>query len=296
MSLRVCVLIPIYNHREHIVPTVRALAAHGLPIFVIDDGSDAATQRVLSMLADEQPLMQLHRLERNRGKGAAVMRGMRAAHAEGFTHALQIDADGQHDPGDLPHFIAGARTNPNAVICGQPIYDETVPKGRLYGRYLTHFWVWVETLSLQIADSMCGYRLYPLQAAIDLMDVQRLPERMDFDTEILVRLYWRDTQVINLLTRVTYPPDGLSHFDMLRDNWRITKMHTRLTLGMLPRIPSLLWRKLKPGTTSSHWSAFTERGGMLGMRIVFWAYRLLGRSVTRALLFPSFFITRSPIP
>ena len=170
MSLRACVLIPIYNHRESIVATVRTLAAHGLPIFVIDDGSDDATQSTLSMLAEDQPLMRLLRLERNRGKGAAVMHGMRAAHAEGFTHALQIDADGQHEPADVPRFIAASQANPQAIVCGKPIYDASVPKGRLYGRYLTHFWVWVETLSFDIADSMCGYRLYPLQAAVDLMN------------------------------------------------------------------------------------------------------------------------------
>lgn len=242
-----CLLIPIYNHKDSIARTVERLHVHQLPIIIVDDGSDAATRAVLAELAANSPEIRLFRLERNSGKGAAVMYGMREALALGYTHALQIDADGQHDTADVPKFIASSRARPEAVICGKPVYDASVPKGRLYGRYITHFWVWVETLSFAIGDSMCGFRLYPLASTCALIDEVTIPTRMDFDIAIVVHLAWRGLRFVNIPTRVTYPSDGVSHFDVLRDNVRITRMHTGLFFGMLPRLPLLLRRKLARG-------------------------------------------------
>jgi glycosyltransferase involved in cell wall biosynthesis len=237
-----CALIPIYNHKDTIVGTVQALRAHGLPVLIVDDGSDAATRAVLDGLA--APGVQVLRLAHNSGKGRAIIAGMLAARDAGYTHALQIDADGQHDVADVPRFLAEGRACPDALVCGQPIYDDSVPRARLYGRYVTHVCVWLETLSFMLRDSMCGYRLYPLEATCAEIDRAPLPARMDFDTEAAVRLIWRGVPVRNLPTRVTYPENGLSHFHMLHDNLRISAMHTRLLLGMLPRAPGLLWRKL----------------------------------------------------
>jgi glycosyltransferase involved in cell wall biosynthesis len=239
-----CALIPIYNHKHTIARTVHALREHGLPVMIVDDGSDAATRDVLDALALESDDIHLLRLSHNQGKGRALTTGLLAARDAGFTHALQIDADGQHDTADAPRFIAEARTHPQAMICGRAVYDDSVPKARLYGRYLTHACVWVETLSLAIDDSMCGYRLYPLQATCAEIARAPLPARMDFDTEAAVRLLWRGVPVRNLSTRVIYPENGLSHFHMLHDNVRITAMHIRLLLGMLPRAPKLLWRRI----------------------------------------------------
>jgi glycosyltransferase involved in cell wall biosynthesis len=136
-----------------------------------------------------------------------------------------------------------AAAHPEAVICGVPQYDASVPKGRLYGRYLTHVWVWINTLSFAIRDSMCGFRLYPLRAVAELAEREPIGQRMDFDTEVLVRLYWRGREVVNLPTPVTYPRDGVSHFDVWRDNLRISRMHARLFFGMLLRAPRLLLRR-----------------------------------------------------
>ena len=130
------------------------------------------------------------------------------------------------------------------VVTGQPVFDTSVPKARLYGRYATHVWVWINTLSFDIRDAMCGFRVYPLAPTLRLFDDVAIGRRMDFDVEVLVRLYWRGLRVVNLPTRVTYPADGVSHFDVLRDNLRISWMHTRLFFGMLPRAPMLLWRKV----------------------------------------------------
>ena len=295
MSFKPCLLIPIYNHGSSIRATVERLSCFKLPIFIVDDGSDTATRSILAELAEEQALVRLFHLPVNGGKGSAVMHGMRKAFKSGFSHTLQIDADGQHNTADVPRFLEHGETNPDAVICGQPIYDDSVPKGRLYGRYVTHFWVWIETLSFAIGDSMCGFRLYPLAATCRLIDRVRLPTRMDFDTAIVVRLVWKGLPFVNIPTRVTYPADGISHFDLWRDNLRITRMHTRLFFAMLPRLPLLLWRKLAGSVNQrQHWSQLAERGSTLGLRIVFACYRLLGERATRLLLYPIvgyFFLT-----
>lgn len=239
-------VIPCYNHPQTIGLMVDAVRAHGLKVVVVDDGSDAACAQVLDELAAVHgPGMALLRLDHNQGKGGAMMAGLRHALSLGYTHALQIDADGQHDTDDAPRFVAEAQAHPQAMICGRAVYDDSVPRARLYGRYLTHVCVWMETLSLAIDDSMCGYRLYPLTETCAEIARAPLPARMDFDTEIAVRLCWRGVPVRNLPTRVIYPENGLSHFRMLRDNLRITAMHARLLLGMLPRAPALLRRQYR---------------------------------------------------
>ncbi|MGF6369629.1 putative LPLAT superfamily acyltransferase [Paraburkholderia sp. RAU6.4a] len=297
MTFAPCIVIPIYNHKDAIGASVAHLAVHGLPIFVVDDGSDAPTQRVLAALALQYAQqMTLLRLPANGGKGAAVMAGLRAARAAGYTHALQIDADGQHDATDVPRFIDAARAEPGAVILGRPVYDDSVPKARLYGRYLTHVWVWIETLSLTIRDSMCGFRLYPLALACELIDSVRLPTRMDFDIEILVRLYWRRAAFRSVPTRVTYAADGVSHFDVLWDNVRISRSHTRLVFGMLWRLPMLLAHKLMPRRGAladaadearpEAWWRIAERGSRLGMSLLALSCKLFGRRFTALWLHP----------
>jgi glycosyltransferase involved in cell wall biosynthesis len=240
-AFRPCALVPIYNHKDTIAAVAGALRSHGLPLLIVDDGSDEATRTVLAGLV--APGVQVIRLPRNRGKGSAMAAGLMAARDAGYSHALQVDADGQHDVNDVPRFLAEGRAHPRALVCGQAVYDESVPRARLYGRYVTHLCVWLETLSFALRDSMCGYRLYPVDETCAEIDCAPLPARMDFDTEAAVRLIWRGVPVRNLPTRVVYPADGLSHFHMLRDNLRISAMHTRLLLGMLPRAPLLLLRK-----------------------------------------------------
>ena len=294
MSPNAVVVIPIYNHKDAIGNTVAHLLIHGLPILIVDDGSNAATQSVLAALTQQYAQhVTLLRLPENGGKGAAVMAGLRAAYAAGYTHALQIDADGQHDAGDVPRFLAAALSAPDAIILGRPVYDESVPKSRLYGRYLTHVWVWIETLSFDIRDSMCGFRIYPLALACKLMDDVALPTRMDFDIEILVRLHWRRARIVTLPTRVTYERGGLSHFDVLWDNIRISKSHTRLVAGMLLRFPMLLvgkclprWRHSSASTTTQGWWRVAERGSQFGMQLLALSCRLFGTRFTSLWLYP----------
>jgi hypothetical protein len=172
------------------------------------------------------------------------MAGLHAAHEQSFTHALQIDADGQHALEDIPRFIAQARARPEALICGRPVFDASMPASRRRGRYLTHVFVWLDTLSFEIRDSMCGFRVYPLAPVVALLKTATLGSRMDFDVEILVRLHWRGLPMRWLDTRVRYPLDGVSHFQLVRDNVRMVALHARLLFGMLLRSPLLICRKL----------------------------------------------------
>ena len=238
------IVIPVYDHERAIAALLARLLGHGVPVLLVDDGSGAGCAATLGNLAAATPgRVSLLRLETNQGKGAAVMAGLREAGRRGHSHVLQIDADGQHDPDDVPAFLAQARATPDAVINGRPRFDASVPRGRLYGRYATHVWVWINTLSFEIVDSMCGFRVYPLAPTLRVIDRARIGRRMDFDTEIIVRLHWAGLRVHNLDTRVTYPGDGVSHFDLWRDNLRISAMHARLFFGMLRRLPRLLARK-----------------------------------------------------
>ena len=240
--MKLGVVIPVYNHGGPVLGVVSALRAHDLPVLLVDDASEPGCAAVLDALA-QQPGVTLERLPVNRGKGGAVMAGLRRAAQLGWTHVLQIDADGQHDTRDVPTFVAAATAAPEQLICGCPIYDDSVPKARLYGRYATHIWVWINTLSFTVRDSMCGFRIYPLAAVLPCMTAKSIGRRMDFDIEIAVRLVWAGVRVTNLPTNVRYPEDGVSHFRALRDNVLISAMHTRLFLGMLWRSPLLLWRK-----------------------------------------------------
>lgn len=279
-----CVVIPCYNHGSTVDGVLERLHRYALPCIIVDDGSAAATKEILEDITSQRQEVTLLRLNQNSGKGGAVMAGLKKAAEQGFSHAVQIDADGQHNIEDLPKLLALANQHPEALISGQPQYDDSIPKSRLYGRWLTHIWVWIETLSTQIKDSMCGFRVYPLASTLALLNSQKIGRYMDFDTEVMVRLYWQGVPSYFVPTKVIYPKDGLSHFDAFKDNVRISKMHTRLVLGMLPRIPSLLSRK-----RHTHWAKQAEIPGLWGMRLMFKIWALLGQRTFSLLLWPVIF-------
>ena len=248
-TFRPWIVVPVFDHEHAIGTTVAQLLPHGVPILLVDDGSRESCACVLRDIATKHAgRVQLLRLAENGGKGAAVIAGMREAAALGGSHVLQIDADGQHDAADVPRFLAEARAHPRAIVNGRPLYDDSVPTGRLVGRYATHVLVWINTLSLAIADSMCGFRVYPLAATLALLDREYVGRRMDFDIEVIVRLHWAGLPIRTVPTRVTYPLDGVSHFRLWRDNARISAMHTRLFFGMLWRLPRLLLRRVSRST------------------------------------------------
>lgn len=239
------ILIPVYNHQDAITSTLENVLAYDIPIVLVDDGSNDECKNVLIALSQQYAeKVHLAHLSINSGKGAAVKKGFNVAFQLGYSHALQIDADGQHDCASIPMFLAKSAKCQQAIINGYPEYDHSVPAMRYYARYLTHVWVWINTLSLTIKDSMCGFRVYPLALITELVNSEKCGDRMSFDTEILVRWLWRDLPIINLATKVHYPENGVSHFQVWRDNALISWMHTRLFFGMLKRLPTLIARKI----------------------------------------------------
>lgn len=282
---RVCAVIPNYNQTHGFEDLVRAIQAMSLPLLIVNDGSDEATTSLISRLAAEFPQVEAIHSLHNGGKGSAVIKGMLHAASAGYTHALQIDADGQHDARDIEKFISASREAPTAVICGTPLFDDSAPTVRLIGRNISQALVWLHTLSFEIRDSMCGFRVYPLASTVALLNSSRIGRRMDFDIEILVRLYWRQVEIKSIPTRVIYPEANTSNYRYFRDNIRITLLHLKLLLMMLLRLPQLLKRK-KDRIKAAHWASIREKGSIHGMRVLIWLYRHVGRWSLRLLLHP----------
>lgn len=241
------VLIPSYNTGPKLVQTVRDARRHWNPVWVVIDGStDASTERLAPLAAGDAGLRVLA-LPRNAGKGAAVLHGIKAARAAGFTHVLTMDADGQHPADLIPQFMAASCAQPAAMILGKPVFDASAPKIRVRGRRISNFFADLETLWAGIGDSLFGFRVYPIAALERVMDETSWMRRFDFDPEAAVRLVWAGVPPINQDAPVKYfRPDegGVSHFHYLRDNVLLTWMHTRLVMGAIFRLPLRLWRAL----------------------------------------------------
>lgn len=246
-GVRACLLIPHFDHVDQFQHLLPALTRIGLPILVVDDASPAAEfSRLEALLQRLAPGSILLRHEQNQGKGGSVMTGLRAAADAAFTHALQIDADGQHDVQSLPKLLDAARAHPGRLICGLPSFGPDISRLRYYSRFLTLYLCWLETLSKEIQDALCGFRAYPLASVMPI--IQRNPpgRRMAFDPEILVRACWAGIPLHYLPVKVNYPENGRSHFRYIHDNLEITQMHVRLIGGMLLRLRLLLprmWRR-----------------------------------------------------
>lgn len=239
-TYRAAVLIPVFDHEAAVGSTLQQVMRYDYPVLLVDDGSGEACRKVLEDLSSRHAeRVSLLRLDVNLGKGGAVKAGFDELRALGFSHAIQVDADGQHEISDLPGFVDASRENPASLVIGCPRFDN-IPLIRYYCRYLTHFWVWVNTLSFVLQDTMCGFRVYPLAAVTEMLASEKCGDRMEFDIEVMVRWVWRNGPVLNLPTQVHYPVDGVSHFQGWRDNLLISWMHTRLFFGMLYRMPEIL--------------------------------------------------------
>jgi glycosyltransferase involved in cell wall biosynthesis len=240
-------IIPVYRHGESAGLLAEKLVSFGLPIIVVDDGNDRETKDCLSLWTAKVPGTVLVRLEKNSGKGGAVMAGLKKAAELGISHALQIDADGQHDAERAHFFLEESRKNPGKVICGYPEYDETAPRSRIIGRKISNFWAAVVTLSGELKDVLCGFRVYPVDAAAGIINNPLIDKRMGFDPEILVRLYWARVFPAYYPVKVSYPEGGVSNFHVVNDNMRISWTFCRLCIGMLLRLPYLLVSKILRG-------------------------------------------------
>ncbi len=246
MSATHLVLIPSYNPGPAVLTTVQAARAQWPVVWVVDDGSNDGSTASLQALAASDPGLHLIVLPRNSGKGAAVLAGLEAAAAAGFTHVLTMDADGQHPAALIPDFMAASQAAPAAMILGKPVFGPEAPALRVNGRKVSNGWANFETLWMGIGDSLYGFRVYPIAPLIRIMRRGRWMRRFDFDPEAVVRLCWAGVQPINKDAPVRYlsaEEGGVSHFRYLRDNLLLTWMHTRLFLGFLGRLPLLLLRR-----------------------------------------------------
>ena len=242
------VLIPSYNPGPRVRETVRAALEQWRPVWVVVDGSTDGSLQQLRAMAVTEPGLSILDLPVNQGKGAAVLHGMYEARAQGYTHALTMDSDGQHAADRIPEFMRTSLAHPSAMVLGCPIFDSTAPRLRVEGRRICNFAVHLETLGAGIADSLYGFRVYPIDALVEVMRKQRWMRRFDFDAESAVRLCWRGVEPINIAVPVRYyRPDegGVSHFRYLRDNALLTWMHARLLCGFLLRLPLLAVRRLR---------------------------------------------------
>lgn len=240
------VLIPSYNTGPRVLDTVREARRHWEPVWVVVDGSTDGTDALLRAEAGADPGLRVLSLAKNSGKGAAVLHGLREAQRLGYTHALTMDADGQHNPARIAEFMALSAENPRAVLLGKPVFDERVPPERLQGRKISNFWANLETLWLGIEDSLFGFRVYPIAPLVRIMDRSLHMRHFDFDPEAAVRLVWAGCPPLCPPAECRYftaEEGGISHFHYVRTNLVLGWMHVRLFFGFLPRLPWLLWRK-----------------------------------------------------
>lgn len=237
--MRTCLLIPHYEHAGAIGALLECLEPHGLPCIVVDDGSGAAARAVLRELESRLDWVTVVWRERNGGQGAAKRTGYRHALAAGFTHSLELDADGQHDTDDIPRFLELMRANPSAAVLGQPVFGPEAPRARIWGRQLSRGLVWLACGSFTVRDPLCGFRGLPLAAAVAVIDSAHTGSRMSFDPEFSVRLFRAGLPILTVPTRVSYPTDGVSHFDMVRDNLRLATTYLRLLLELPLAAPAI---------------------------------------------------------
>jgi glycosyltransferase involved in cell wall biosynthesis len=239
------VVIPTYNTGPLVYETVRAARAQWSPVWVVVDGSTDGTREGLERMAQADPALRVLALERNAGKGAAVLHALERAAAEGYSHALTMDADGQHPAASIPEFMAASRHAPTGMVLGVPRFDASAPALRVKGRRISNWWANLETLWAGIGDSLFGFRVYPVAPLLAVMRGRRWMRRFDFDPEVAVRLCWRGVPPVNLQAPVRYlraAEGGVSHFHYWRDNALLTWMHIRLMLGFLARLPLLALR------------------------------------------------------
>jgi glycosyltransferase involved in cell wall biosynthesis len=242
------VLIPSYNTGAVLLDTVREARRHWDPVWVVIDGSTDRSGETLARMAVQDQGLRVFIRTRNEGKGAAILYGLREAAAQGFTHVLTMDADGQHPGAEIPGFMELSHANPGALILGVPLFDADAPALRVHGRKVSNGFADLETLWSGIGDSLFGFRVYPIPDLLAVMSSTRWMRRFDFEPEAAVRLCWRGLPLINRATPVKYlrPEDGgVSHFHYLRDNTLLTWMHARLLGAFLLRLPRLVGRKLK---------------------------------------------------
>jgi glycosyltransferase involved in cell wall biosynthesis len=241
------VLIPSYNPGSRALETVQAARSQWDPVWVVVDGSTDGSAEALASLARDDPGLRVLVRPCNGGKGAAIFDGLSAAQRAGFSHALTMDADGQHAAERIGAFMSASVAAPEAMILGDPVFDASVPLIRLRGRRISNWCTNVATLWAGIHDTLFGFRVYPIAPLVAVMQRSRWMRRFDFDAEAAVRLSWRGVPAVNVPAPVRYftrEEGGVSHFNYWRDNLLLTSMYLRLLAGFVIRLPLLIARRV----------------------------------------------------
>ncbi len=228
---RRAVIIPSYNSGGLLAPTVKRVLDVWKPVVVVIDGSTDGSEARVNDLANKEPALHLIALPTNGGKGAAVRAGFEFAAARGWTHAATFDADGQHEAADIPRFMEAAREAPEALIMGDPVFGPDAPRLRVLGHRIANYWSGLETRGAGLGDSLFGFRVYPVEASLELMRQTGGARGFDFETQLAVRLCWCGTPIVRMPTHVRYrsrQQGGVSHFRYLRDNLLLIRVHAKL--------------------------------------------------------------------
>ena len=237
------VVLPSYNSGVKLLETVTAARRAWQPVWIVIDGSTDASEIPLQQLARAEGGVEVIRRATNGGKGEAVLDAFRRARDAGIARALVMDADGQHPPESIVEFFRLARENPGAVILGAPVFDADAPALRVQGRRFGNFFTRLNTGWADVADSLFGFRVYPVEETVAIMESISTARGYDFDTEIVVRLLWEGFQPMNVRVPVRYftaAEGGSSYFHYVRHNALLIRTHARLFTGMLARLPRLV--------------------------------------------------------
>jgi len=245
------VLIPSFNSGRLLAQTVAAARSQWAPVWIVIDGSTDGSADAVEAMARKDHGLRVVRLESNGGKGAAVLKGLVAAEAGGFTHALVMDGDGQHPADRISVFMAASISAPDALVMGRPVFGADAPWVRVTARHLCNWCAVLETRH-QVGDTLFGFRVYPVAPLLSVMRSSNGMRRFDFDPETVVRLVWSGTPLIHLPAAVRYPSSaegGISHFKYLRDNLLLTRMHLRLGVRAAIRLAGVWAGQWKSGSS-----------------------------------------------
>lgn len=251
------IALPCYNNAAmlgDVLADVRALAqtaaetGRDTDILVIDDGSTDGIDEVLAGAKIESLAVIRH--DRNRGKGAAIASAVGYARESGedYIALVTVDADGQHTREAIAQLLIAAAAEPSSLWLGARRMDRrenpAIPRSSVFGRRFSNGWVAIET-GRWLSDTQTGLRSYPLSA--DFYDrVAGISCRhYDFEIAVLVKSLWAGVTVRETLVPVRYTDDRVSHFHGLRDNARLSLLHSRLVAErILVRLPAQLLRPL----------------------------------------------------
>ncbi len=224
---KLCVIIPTYNNAGTVRQVINDVLQYCSQIIVVNDGCTDQTGKILKTLPASITVVSY---ERNRGKGHALVTGFRKAQDMGFTHAITIDADGQHFADDIPHLIEALDHNEGAIIVGtRNLTEKNMPRQNTFANRFSNFWFRLQT-GIDLQDTQSGYRLYTLSS---LRGLNLITSRYEAELELLVYAAWAGTQIVSVPVKVYYPPaeERVSHFRPVYDFARISILNTFLCIA-----------------------------------------------------------------